>query len=65
MEYKVERFSGNRRGHWRLILTTDDGARARQRYEAISSELRQGGVRLLIDGIVANSTWAPNLRTRW
>jgi hypothetical protein len=65
MRYQVERHSGRGSGAFRQLLDTDDGERARKLYEAHSVALRQGAVRLVIAGTIANTTIAPRLRTRW
>lgn len=65
MRYMVQRHGGNTSHSWRLVKATDDGDTARQVYEDIALTLRQGAVRLLIDGTVANQTAAPRVRTRW
>lgn len=65
MTYTVERHGGRSDHVWRLVKRTEDGNVARQLYEDIALTLRQGGVRLVIDGTIANQTNAPRLRTRW
>lgn len=61
----VERHSGRANGAWRVLYNGTDSAKAHAVYERESIALRQGSVRKLVDGIVASSTGAPNLRTRW
>jgi hypothetical protein len=65
MRYQVERHSGRAGTEFRVLIDTDDGEKARQVYEDKSISLRQGTVRLVIDGTIANVTSAPNLRVRW
>ena len=63
--YQIERHSGRSGTEFRVVLDTDDAERARKRYEALSIALRQGAVRFIRHGTIANSTSAPRLRTRW
>jgi hypothetical protein len=65
MKYQVERHSGRNGTEFRTLIDTDDGEKARSKYEDVALCLRQGTVRLLIDGTVANVTSSPRLRTRW
>ncbi len=65
MKYVVDRHSGRSSGGWRVVLDTDDEARARGLYATLRGELRQGTVRLHIDGKQELSTSAPRLRRRW
>jgi hypothetical protein len=63
--YQIERHSGRSGTEFRTVLDTDDAEKARQKYEAISIALRQGAVRFVRHGVIANSTSAPRLRSRW
>lgn len=63
--YQVLRHSGRRGADFRVIVDTDDAEEARLAYEAISVSLRQGAVRLMRHGTIANCTSAPRLRSRW
>lgn len=63
--YQILRHSGRRCASFRCVLDTDDAERARQLYERLSIALRQGAVRLIRHGVIANDTSAPRLRTRW
>lgn len=65
MRYQVDRHSGRTAGIWRVLLRTEDEAQARQRYADTAKALRQGTVRLMVDGQLASSTSAPRLRSRW
>lgn len=61
----VMRHSGRSNGHWRMVFDGDERA-AREKYDAVSLELRQGRV-VLYDPqarLVASDS-GPTLRTRW
>jgi hypothetical protein len=64
-KYQILRHSGRRDAEFRVVLDTDDAEKARQKYEDISISLRQGAVRFVRHGTIANCTSAPTLRTRW
>lgn len=63
--YQILRHSGRTGAEFRVVLDTDDAEKARQKYEEISIALRQGAVRFVRHGTIANCTSAPRLRTRW
>ena len=63
--YQVLRHSGRRDGEFRVIINTDDAEEARLVYESLSIALRQGSVRFIRHGTIANETSAPRLRSRW
>lgn len=63
--FQVTRHSGKSGKPWRTVIDTDDAEKARQVYEGISIALRQGEVRFVRHGTIANSTSAPRLRTIW
>jgi hypothetical protein len=63
--FQVERHSGRVGAEFRVVLETDDSEEARKCYENLSIALRQGAVRLIRYGTIANSTSAPRLRSRW
>lgn len=63
--YQVLRHSGRSGSDWRVVIDTDDAEKARLKYEDISIGLRQGAVRFVRHGTIANCTSAPRLRSRW
>ena len=63
--FQVLRHSGRRGAEFRVVLDTNDAERARAKYEEVSIALRQGAVRFVRHGVIANSTSAPRLRSRW
>ena len=63
--FQVVRHSGRSNSEWRTVIDTDDAEKARLVYEDISIGLRQGAVRFIRHGTIANSTSAPRLRSRW
>lgn len=63
--YQIMRHSGRNGTEFRCVLDTDDAEKARLKYEEISIGLRQGAVRFVRHGTIANCTSAPRLRTRW
>lgn len=63
--FQVVRHSGRTGSEWRTVIDTDDAEKAREEYEHISITLRQGAVRFIRHGTIANCTSAPRLRTRW
>jgi len=65
VKFLVDRHGGRATDSWRVLLDTDDEAKARARYVRVSGVLRQGTVRLRIDGKVEASTSSPRLRSRW
>ena len=63
--YQVLRHSGRSGAEFRTVLDTDNQEEAHVRFRDISINLRQGAVRLIGHGVIANATSAPRLRTRW
>lgn len=63
--YQITRHSGRSGQPWRTVIDTDDAEKARLVYEDISIRLRQGEVRFIRHGTIANSTTAPRLRSKW
>ena len=63
--YQVRRHSGRSGTEFRTVIDTDDAEKARQVYEDISISLRQGTVHFVRHGVIANTTSAPRLRSRW
>ena len=63
--WTVERHSGRSADHYRPLFSGDE-ATARAKFDAVSKELRQGGVRLIRpDGHTEFIVNGPRLRSRW
>ena len=63
--FQIMRHSGRNGTEFCTVLDTDDAEKARLKYEDISRALRQGAVRFIRHGTIANSTSAPRLRSKW
>ena len=62
----VWRHGGRRGDQWRRVRWDEHEAPCRRAYEKLRHDMRQGGVQLTApDHTVAESVWAPRLRSRW
>jgi hypothetical protein len=63
--YQVKRYSGRAVDSYRAVFESEDEEKARERFDKLVKEMRQGGVMLLRDEFILEEVRAPNLRTRW
>lgn len=65
-KWAVWRHGGRNNDSWRLAYSSAAEAKARARYDALLSKMRQGGIELRTPfNELAREAWAPRLRTRW
>ena len=65
MIFIVERHGGRSDHHWRVICETTIAEKAGSEFFKHAKTLRQGAIRLLINGIQVKSDGAPLLRRHW
>lgn len=63
--FQVLRHSGRANGYWRLLVETEDAAKAEEIYEKEAQKLRQGVVCLKNNQGECKYTWAPMLKRYW
>lgn len=63
--YYVHRHGGNSNHEWKVVLKTKIYHKAKEKFDKIKIDLRQGGVRLLHDEKILKEEFAYRNRTKW